>query len=265
MSVNGKSMLHPAFHYNDEDHNHYEKYGYCIFEHFISDEALGNYQQHAERAIAETQDGYSPEAIVGSHQLGERWLWDLANEPRLVDMIVRQVGANVVLWATQLICKPPHTGQAIRWHQDAPYWNVSGGLSGGIWIALDDLDSENGTMSVLSGWHNRGKLPAKRYEGEYFQLGLDFDALPDDIEQAQVTYELKAGQMATHHTMIPHGSTPNDSDRWRRAIILRYMAAEGEMGSKQYQDYRTGEWFSREFFLVRGEDVLNRGLKRSPF
>ena len=260
-----KSMLHPAFHYDDEDHKHYEEYGYCIFERFLTDEVIQDCQQQVERAIAETRTGYSPEAIVGSHQRGERWLWDLATEPRLVDLIERQVGPNVVLWATQIVCKPPHTGREIRWHQDAPYWNVSGGLSGGIWIALDDLDSANGTMSVLAGWHNQGKLPAKQYEDEHFQLGLDFDALPDDIEEARMTYNLKPGQMATHHPMIPHSSTPNRSDRWRRAIILRYMAADGEMGSKQYQDYHTGEWFPREFYLIRGEDILDRGLQHSPF
>ena len=265
MSDNQKSMLHPDFHYGEAERDQYEKSGFCIFEHFLSTEGLINCQQQVERAIVETRQGISPEAIVGSHQLGERWLWELATETRLLDFVTSQVGPNVVLWATQITCKPPHDGREIRWHQDAPYWNVSGSLSAGIWIPLDDLDSENGTMSVLAGWHNKGKLPANTHDDQYFELGLDFDALPNDIKKAKVTYHLKAGQMAAHHTMVPHGSTRNQSDEWRRAIILRYMAADGEMGSKQYQDYRTGELFPREFFLVRGEDVITRGLKRSPF
>jgi len=64
---------------------------------------------------------------------------------------------------------------------------------------------------------------------------------------------------------MPHTSTPNSSDRYRRVLVLRYMGAEGTVGAKEYEDYRTGEKFSRECFLVRGEDVGKHGLRRSPF
>ena len=71
--------------------------------------------------------------------------------------------------------------------------------------------------------------------------------------------------MATHDTMLPHSSTPNRSDRWRRHIGFRYMAADGQLADKSYRNFRTLEPFPREFFLVRGEDVKGYGLKRSPF
>ena len=36
------------------------------------------------------------------------------------------------------------------WHQDAPYWNVHPERhAAAIWIAVSDVDSENGTMSVV--------------------------------------------------------------------------------------------------------------------
>ena len=63
---------------------------------------------------------------------------------------------------------------------------------------------------------------------------------------------------------LPHNSIPNHSDRWRRVLAIRYMTATGDMGDKMYEDYRNGDPFPRHF-LVRGEDVLNRGLERSPF
>ena len=42
------------------------------------------------------------------------------------------------------------------------------------------------------------------------------------------------------------------------------MASDGTMGSKTYQNFRTGEPFNREYYLVRGKDVAGRGLKRKP-
>ena len=101
-------------------------------------------------------------------------------------------------------------------------------------------------------------------EGELFSQEIDPDALPPDIDARKVEYRLRAGQMATHHTMIPHNSVPNTSDRWRRVLVLRYMAADGDMGPKTYADYRNGEPFERRYYLVRGEDVLDRSLRRGP-
>ena len=80
----------------------------------------------------------------------------------------------------------------------------------------------------------------------------------------KVKYKLKAGQCAMHDTMMPHNSPPNRSNRWRRILILRYMDADGAMGSREYEDFRSGNKFTREYYLVRGEDVSNRGLQRHP-
>ena len=65
--------------------------------------------------------------------------------------------------------------------------------------------------------------------------------------------------------MTPHNSTPNKSDHWRRVLVFRYIAADGELAPSTYYNYRTNEPFDRVFYLVRGEDVNNLGLPRSPF
>ncbi len=128
------------------------------------------------------------------------------------------------------------------------------------------MDNDNGAMAVLPGWHTRGTLP-RRDTGvdEGFTEEIDPSALPDDLDAVKVQYRFPAGGMAIHDTMIPHNSYPNQSDRWRRVLVLRYMAAAGECGPKTYPDYRTGEPFTRECFLVSGEDSQQRGWKRAPF
>lgn len=259
------SMLHEAFHYGDVEHAHYEKYGYFIFDHFLTDEATAVCRGHLDRMFTETHPECPPEEIISAHQQGERWIWDLAVEPRLLDMIERHIGPNILFWSTQALSKPPRTGMEVPWHQDAPYWNISGKLPGSVWIPLDDTDTENGTLSILPRWHTRGHLPRKQTTAEFFTQEIDPEALPENIDQLKVTYNLKAGQMATHDTLLPHSSTPNRSDRWRRHIGFRYMAADGQLGDKSYRNFRTLEPFPREFFLVRGEDVKGYGLKRSPF
>jgi ectoine hydroxylase-related dioxygenase (phytanoyl-CoA dioxygenase family) len=252
-----------GFRYDEQAHEHYQRLGYCIFGQFLSQEGLARCRRELDRVMAGLRPGKPPEETVAVHQF-ERWLFDLATEGKILDMIERQVGPDIVLWSTHLLCKPPRTGQDIPWHQDAPYWNISGRLSGGVWIPVDDIGEDNGAMAILPGWHEHGVLPRKHSGKEFFHQEIDPASLPADREDTKVRYLLQAGQMAIHHPMMVHNSVQNGSTRWRRVIIMRYMAADGEMGAKDYDHYATGAVIPRTYYLVRGRDLLGRGLRRTP-
>ncbi len=257
------TLLDSRFQYGEHEHQHYLTEGYFIFRHFLEEATLRQCVAQIDRMIEMVDDPKRAEEMICTHQLGERWIWDLATETALLDMIERHIGPNIVFWSSHLICKPPRTGMAIPWHQDAPYWNETN-LAGGIWIPFDDIDYDNGAMAILPRAHTQGALPRLIQDGKFFGQQIDPAALPTDLEEKKVEYHLRAGQMATHHTMIPHNSVPNTSDRWRRVLVLRFMAADGDMGQKTYSDYRSGAPFERQFYLVRGEDVLERNLPRTP-
>ena len=132
------------------------------------------------------------------------------------------------------------------------------------------LHSLNGTLdgrrgAFLPRWHTKGKLASRTRCATTFDQEIDATALPPNIDQLKVQYRLPAGGLAIHDTMIPHSSRPNRSSRWRRVLVLRYMSAEGEMGPKMHQDYRTGQPFPRRFFLVRSQDLGHQELERNPY
>ena len=259
------NLVDTSFHYTEENHAQYEECGYCIVGKLLSDEGLAYCQREVEAMIQEKKLPDLPaDRIISAHQQ-EPWLWDLATQPALLDLMERQVGPNIVLWSSHLVCKPPHSGFHVPWHQDTPYWNISGPLPGSIWLALDDIDAENGGMCLLPNWHRKGTLPRRSTGTEVFSEEIAPEALPANIEELKLQYEFPAGWLATHDTMLPHTSEPNASDRWRRVIVLRYMTPDGEMGPKVYNDYRTGEPFDREYYLVRGSSKGNKRLKASPF
>ena len=257
-------MIHPSWNYGEHEHNHYQKHGYFIFDRFLTDEALTVIQGHVNRMIGQLPEDQSPEGIMNPHMFGEQWFWDLGTEPRLLDMVERHIGPNIVLWSASILAKPPRTGRPIRWHQDAPYWNISGPFAGGIWIALDNVTEKNGTMSLLPRWHTKGTLPKVIHDDVFFNEEIDPASMPDDTGSYKLTYNLKAGQMGVHDTMLPHASTPNQSDGWRRIISYRYMAAEGTIAEQTYQSYLDGSPYPRTYYLVRGKDVHGYGLPGHP-
>lgn len=259
-----QSRMSEGFRYSEQHHAQYEKLGYCTFDHFLTPQAVLEIRGHIERMINSLQAGRQSDEIIAAHHQ-EKWLFELACEPRILDMIERQIGRDIALWSSALVCKPPQSGRVIPWHQDAPYWNITGRLAGGIWLPVDDADAENGAMCIVPGWHTRGTLARRKTNDNLFTEEIDPAALPPDVDKVKVQYNLKAGQAAIHDTMLPHNSLPNHSNRWRRVIVLRYMSADGDLPPKMYDNYRTGEKFSRERFLVRGHDVKNLGLRVSPF
>ena len=145
-------------------------------------------------------------------------------------------------------------------------------------------------MSVLPGFHRRGALRTAAAPFLGFTQQVDPAELPEpaELEAALVPYTLPAGHVGLHDVFAPHGSGPNVSDRWRRVIVARFIAADAELGESTYPDvrrrdfldlrlrvslligtsasqYRTGVPFAREYFLVSGEDRKGRGFRRHAF
>ena len=259
-------MIDDRFQYGDEEHQHYVRYGYRFFDHFLTVEGLAEGRRQIDRMVRQLHEDIAPEWIIASHRL-EPWVFELATEPKILDMIERQIGPNITFWSSHLLCKPPRTGREVPWHQDAREWNLSGNFGASIWIPFDDVDAASGTMSIIPGWHRKGALKQipRGDERDDFSADIDPTEFPDDLEKMAVTYNLKAGQAAIHHVMTPHNSTPNTSNHWRRVLIFRYLAADGGFGPSTYYDYRTNEPFERVFYLVRGDDLDGKGLPRSPF
>jgi len=236
----------------------FDRFGYVFLGRMLSDEQVEEARTHLTRMFMQLHPALRPDEIYSAHQQ-EPWLLDMATNTNLLDAVERVIGTNIVLWSTHLICKPPHTGRAIPWHQDGTYWNLTGPMVS-VWLTFDDVDDENGTMYVLPGHHKR--VFGRRATGdEFFDEEIKPDSLPEDIDDRAIAYRLRAGEAAMHHVLIPHRSPPNRSnDRWRRVLVLRYMTSDGEMGPKQYPDYRTNEPFDRQYILVRGTDDHSRGL-----
>ena len=254
------NWIDPNLDLTESDYRKYEDEGYGFLGGVLTDKSLRRVRCEVDRILRDLHPTVAPDQVFSVHQ-SESWLMELINEPRLLDVVEKVIGPNIVVWATNLICKPPKTGRSIPWHQDLSYWSVSGPLTS-IWIALDDCEDENGTMYVLPGYQKKGKLPQRTISTEFFTDELAPSELPDDVDQREVGYFLKAGEAAIHHELIPHRSGANRSRRWRRVLVIRYMSAEGQMPPLQYHNYKSGEMFDRQFFLLRGQDVAQQGLVR---
>ena len=150
---------------------------------------------------------------------------DLVFHPGATVPMAQALGVGKLrFWHDQVFFKPPRHAGVVPWHQDYSYWTrTEPACHGTVFIALDDMDVENGCLEYVPGSHHWGLFPAQEFGGDLDALSRSLSAR----EQAEFQPEpisLRAGQASLHHSHLIHGSRGNDTDLPRRAIVLNYMA-----------------------------------------
>ena len=192
---------------------------------FISGlDLFGTYQADENRAyfdmlINRTLElGGSSYDVFGYHGRCQK-LFDICVHWLLLEMVEDLIGPNFLMWISHAFAKMPGETRTIPWHQDASYWDISPSRTVTAWIAIDDVDLENGAMQYIEGSHLLGHLAyGERTANTVItqevvnatKLGRIFDVV------------LKAGQVALHSDLTVHGSAVNRSNRRRCGLTMRY-------------------------------------------
>lgn len=159
----------------------------------------------------------------------------------IVGVVEQILGPDLKMFRNALLLKPPEVGSAKGWHQDPPYWRIEPMALCSCWFPLDDATLENGCMVVLPGGHRRGPLPHVRVTDDYV---IDEECI---AASHGVAVPMRAGSGLFFHSLLPHYTAPNHSQRRRRAMALSYMSARSRY---------TGDGEGPVYLHVRGETHL---------
>ncbi|WJH33423.1 phytanoyl-CoA dioxygenase family protein [Paenibacillus sp. CC-CFT747] len=141
---------------------------------------------------------------------------------RFAEMARLLTGASGIrLFHDHALLKMPGDSKPTPWHQDSTYWpmNEDGALS--IWIALDDVDENNGCMMFVPESRRAGKLnPISLSDPQdLFQYA---EGTGHDQSQS-VICRMKAGSATFHDGLTFHFAHANVTDKPRRALAIIFM------------------------------------------
>ena len=161
--------------------------------------------------------------------------------------------------------KAQGTQHATPWHQDIPYYNVSGNQSVSIYIALDAVD-EDTSVRFIRGSHLWEKIfyPKVWLDGEDFNVGDEgysgtapnVGSHPEDFDI--VSWPLEAGDTILFNFKTLHGTTDAVMRKDRSAFStrwmgddIRYLERPGET-SPPYPDpgMQTGDRMREDWFPI---------------
>ncbi len=254
---------------NQHDLERYRRDGLLKSPWRIPDAQLGHMRESLDKLLRDNAH-LAPETLVCPHipygrshdeAAAAQWL-EYARHPGILDLVGQLIGEDIILWGSQVFCKPPRTGKAIPWHQDGQYWPIRPIATCSVWVALDDATPENGCMRFIPGSHASGSIYRHRLSDRSdVVLNQEVDPLQFD-ELSGRDDMLRAGEFSLHDVYLIHGSNANHSPRRRAGFVIRYMPAtsvfERTAGDEHVQSGVTFSMSKRPIWLLRGKDRTAR-------
>ncbi len=216
-----------------EDQHRFAENGYLYPIPVLSLDEVESYRNkflnHLERnrtRLAELP-GSQKYLVLSEMHYCARWVYEIANNPRVLDAVESVLGPNLIVWATSWFAKMPGEKTFVSWHQDGMYWNLSNDKVITAWIALGPSTTANGCLRVVPGTHKQRALPHQEtyHPDNALSRGQDIAITVDENDAVDI--ELQAGEMSLHHLWIVHGSQVNTSpDTPRIGLAVRYVSTE---------------------------------------
>jgi ectoine hydroxylase-related dioxygenase (phytanoyl-CoA dioxygenase family) len=143
----------------------------------------------------------------------------------LAAMVMGSTRMNIIF--DQLLVKEPQTDEPTVWHHDLTYWPVKGSKVATLWLALDEVDQDSGSMEFVRGSHQWGKRYHPVAFGGHSTYETEEPPVPDiDAMRGQlefIRYDYEPGDCTIHHGLMVHYAGGNTTkDRRRRAYATRW-------------------------------------------
>ena len=155
-----------------------------------------------------------------------RGVWDIVTDSRIIDVMEDMLGETVILRHSHFFAKLPGDGMRVSWHQDASYWPLTPSKVVSAWLAIDDSDVGNGAMQVIPGSHLNAQVAFRDSAADERNVLNQTVEHPEAFGEPPVALELRAGQISLHSDWVLHGSEPNQSNRRRCGLAMRYLSKD---------------------------------------
>ena len=226
----------------------FEKDGYFVLEGVIPPDHLDILRGACQKGIAEIEarmDAAHTD-VQGLNHRGSRYFVSGMNQlypevrqfvfsPLMADVCEATIGPDAFLFFEQYVVKAAEKGMKFSWHQDSGYVGYPHRPYLTCWCTLDDVNEENGTVSIL---------PYDR-AGTRTMIPHTKDPVTNDLvgyfgDDKGIPVIAPAGSIAVFASTVFHSSGFNSTDKMRRIYLAQYApevirTADGT-GAKHYAE-----------------------------
>ncbi|HVK05082.1 MAG TPA: phytanoyl-CoA dioxygenase family protein [Armatimonadaceae bacterium] len=154
---------------------------------------------------------------------------------RRVETVLAALMGEAPIAAQSMFYFKPAGARGQDLHQDNFYLRVKPGTCYAAWVAVDDVDEENGGMMLVPGSHLLD-IACPQKSDPTISFTDAHVPVPEGMSTAPAN--MKAGDCLFFNGSVIHGSYPNRSaDRFRRSFICHYLPRASEELARFYQTF----------------------------
>lgn len=242
--MNANTLLTQSLHDFETD-------GFAVLRGFVAGDALAELIANVHRFLHGVVPQLPPERVfyedkaaagtlkqvqhMGDH---DPWFHELFTAGPLRDLAARLLRGPVVPKNIQYFNKPPGVGRPTPPHQDGFYFMLDPCEAVTMWLALDEVDEENGCVRYVRGSHRRGMRQHARTQTLGFSQGItDYGDARDRADEAAMP--ARPGDLLAHHAMTIHRADGNRSaTRPRRALGFIYYSERARQDAEAHAAYQ---------------------------
>lgn len=223
----------------------YRAHGVALVPQVLPREWIERLAEATDAALASAPD--DAEIYEGSRDkplsYGELQVWkrlspfrDAIFEGSLARIAAQAMGSSGArFFYDQLLVKEPGSTRRTPWHQDIPYWKVSGRQICSLWLALDAIPGHAALEFVRGShvWEEHNPqhfMDASPYEGTGLAPLPDIEAARTDYDIA--CFDLSPGDALVFQGAIVHGAPPAGEAARRRAWSTRWLGDDAFFADK---------------------------------
>lgn len=226
----------------------YDRDGFVVVRAFLSAGELEELTGELDRYIRDVvpalpataafyQDRDRPETLKQlQHMGGDPFFEAYRRHEKWSRLAAVLVGEPAAAQEPEWFNKPPGTEHPTPPHQDNFYFCLRPPNVATLWLALDEVDDENGCLRYVAGSHRPGVRPHGPTEVLGFSQGvLDFN---EDDRRCEQAVHLSPGDLVAHHGDTIHRAEPNRStNRQRRAFAMVFRGESVRRDDDAYARY----------------------------
>ncbi len=152
----------------------------------------------------------------------------LVRDSPMAELAAMLMGSSTArIFHDHVLVKEPGNSVVTPWHQDKPYYLVSGEQTVSFWVPLDPIPRDR-TIEYIAGSHKAGKLyKPQRFDGTDLYEQDDSEPVPDiDIDRSAFNilgWAVEPGDAVAFDFGTLHGAPANSSTERRRVISFRWV------------------------------------------
>lgn len=219
----------------------YERDGFVVLRGFLDENEVGRINQSLQlvvreklRTMADNHVVYEDKNDPGSLKLlqdlhrYDSFFSDLLFKSKFERIAEELLGDTAIGKTVEYFDKPPRIGKPTPVHQDGYYFMLQPPEAVTMWLALENVDEENGCVRYVRGSHHKPMRPHGRTKTAGFSQGIVDYGTAEDVEK-EVAVPARAGDLLIHHAMTIHRADGNRSTtRSRRALGFIYFSASAK-------------------------------------